>query len=101
MFRFGEEEDAIQAKVNAFRVGGTAVLQTLSDRWNDRLAHHHSKMETLLEEEKAILAKASETVNGAKADELVILRDSDRTLRTIDSKTNVLVDKIAALRCQE
>ncbi|KEF62376.1 uncharacterized protein A1O9_00348, partial [Exophiala aquamarina CBS 119918] len=67
MYRFGEEEDAIRAKVKQFRVGGTAVVGTLREAWNDRLLHHYGKLRKDLEEEKAALDKASETLNAAKA----------------------------------
>lgn len=101
MFRFSEEEDAIKAKVNGFQLGGNAVLQTLSDSWNDRLAHHHLKVERLLEEEKDILVQANETINGARVEDWEVLGNSRASLEKIDSKIETLMASIAALRCKE
>lgn len=101
MFRFSEEEDAIKAKVDGFHAGGNAVLQTLSDSWNDRLAHHHLKVERLLEEEKDILVQAGETVSGAKVEDWEALCNSHATLGKIDSKIETLMASITALRCKE
>lgn len=101
MFRFGEEEDAIKTKAKEFHAGGNAVLKTLTESWNDRLSHHYRKLRKDLGEEKAVLAKASETLNAAKASQLEILRNGDATLQKIDEKTDTLLVRIAALRCRD
>jgi len=101
MFRFGEEEDAIKARVEEFQVGGNAVLNTLTESWNDRLSHHYGKLRKDLEEEKAVLAKATETLNAAKASQLDTLRNSDAMLQKIDERTDTLLARIAALSCRE
>lgn len=101
MIRFGDEEDAIKAKVNEYHAGGNAVLHTLTDSWNDRLSHHHLKLKKELEEEKELLARASKTVNEAKSNNLEVLRNSNATLEKIDKKTDTLMARIAALRCKD
>ena len=44
MFRLGEEEDAIRAKVSEYQRGGNAVLDEATSSWNDRLLHENHKV---------------------------------------------------------
>ena len=44
MFRLGEEEDAVRAKVSECQRGGNAVLNEAASSWNDRLLHENQKV---------------------------------------------------------
>ena len=39
LFRLGEGEDAIEAKVHDFQLGGESVLGDLRETWNKRISH--------------------------------------------------------------
>ncbi|OCT54506.1 hypothetical protein CLCR_00753 [Cladophialophora carrionii] len=59
LFRFGEEEDAIQAKVDQYAHGGRAILETLTDAWNQRLEHEHKILLEGLNAEQESLSSAA------------------------------------------
>lgn len=44
MFRLGDEEDAIRAKVSEYQRGGNAVLDEAASSWNNRLLHETHKV---------------------------------------------------------
>ncbi|ETI29310.1 hypothetical protein G647_01763 [Cladophialophora carrionii CBS 160.54] len=59
LFRFGEEEDAIQAKVDQYAHGGRAIIETLTDAWNQRLEHEHKILLEGLNAEQESLSTAA------------------------------------------
>ncbi|KIW17675.1 hypothetical protein PV08_04870 [Exophiala spinifera] len=63
LLRLGQEEDAVKSKVQEFFRGGDAIIQTLTDSWNDRLGHEHLNVLTSLKEERDVLRKAAKLMN--------------------------------------
>jgi hypothetical protein len=59
LFRFGEEEDAINAKVDQYARGGRAIIETLTDTWSQRLEHEHKILLDGLKAEEELLSAAS------------------------------------------
>ena len=44
MFRLGDEEDAIRAKVSEYQRGGDAVLDEATRSWDTRILHENRKV---------------------------------------------------------
>lgn len=101
LLRFGEEEDAIKTKVDEFHRGGDQILQTLTDSWNERLAHEHRNMTHTLAEEKTVLTEACELFKEQDTDSWRgVVNKAD--MKTNAEKTfNRLTAKIEALRSRQ
>ena len=57
-FAWGQEEDAIRAKVTQFSRGGSIVLEELDKSWNRRVLHEHNKiLQSLSAGRKALAVK--------------------------------------------
>ncbi|EXJ65335.1 hypothetical protein A1O7_01676 [Cladophialophora yegresii CBS 114405] len=59
LFRFGEEEDAIKAKVDQYGHGGRAIVETLTDTWRQRLEHEQKILLEGLKAEQESLSTAA------------------------------------------
>ncbi|EXJ79064.1 hypothetical protein A1O3_08565 [Capronia epimyces CBS 606.96] len=99
LFRFGEEEDAVRARIAELYRGGDDIIQTLTDSWNDRLGHEHQNLVKGLSTEKEMMAKAVQLVaeqdSSLWRDKIV---SNPGVPATAASKAHVLVAQIEALR---
>ncbi|KAI1614394.1 hypothetical protein EDD36DRAFT_225641 [Exophiala viscosa] len=101
LFRFGEEEDAIKTKVDELYRGGDQIVQTLTDSWNERLAHEHRNMTQKFAEEKNSLTEACELFKEQNTDSWQgVLRRTD-VKTSVEQTLNKLTAKIEALRSRQ
>lgn len=96
--RLGEEEDAIKGKVDELYRGGDQIVQTLTDSWNEGLAHEHRNITHKLEEEMKVLGEASELIKAQDTDSWRnVISRGDGKMRVEKSGDN-LTARIEALR---
>ena len=87
LFRLGEEEDAIAAKVDQFRRGGESVMGMFSQTWTDRWTHEATKVQHHMRKERDLFRKANNTLNEqTKAKELKMLPQVDELVNAIEQR---------------
>lgn len=98
MLRFREEEDAIRAQVNKFRISGDAMVQALAETWNDRLQHECSTLQRDLQAEKGVTQKARDLIIKHRTDELTMSLAGDNIKEHIKTRSEDLLARINELR---
>lgn len=97
LFRFGDEEDAVKAKVDEYSRGSNEIIQTLTETWTERLNHEHGNLMDGLKAESQILTTASQLIgkqNSGAWKELICNEDN---FTAVQRKRESLKAKIEAL----
>ncbi|KAJ9606306.1 hypothetical protein H2200_009267 [Cladophialophora chaetospira] len=98
LFRFGDEEDAITAKVDEYDRGGKGVLDTLMDTWTQRLEHEHKILQDGLRAEKDLLSTAAGLVDEEHtAGAWIGVVSDDKLVGKVQRKGTRLTKQIEAL----
>ena len=98
LFRFGQEEDAVNTKVDEYFRGGDQIVQTLTDSWNQRLGHEHRNIATKLGEEKDFITKTSKLVTEQNIDSWKSIICDNHVGGKLQKRTKSLIARIEALR---